>query len=320
MASGAFRTVIAALGAAFLLASCKEPEVRHEGEIVAVVDGEPIRVEELERALAAEAAITGDALDDPAWRDERRRRLLDDLVERKLLEQAAVRRGIRVSEAEIDRALLRLRADYPGEAYEDLLSSQKLGPTELRDRLRRQLLLERLLSREVYARVAVTDAEIDLWLEQNPDFLRSRPERVRASQIVVRTEEEARRILAELRKGASFAELAARHSLSPDAKVGGDLGWFARGEMPPPFEEVCFKLAPGEVSDVVESEYGFHLFLVQEKDRGQEVDEAERRKEAEARILREKALAAQAEFLARLRAEASIEVIENVLARVGERR
>lgn len=312
-------TVIAALGAAILLDACKEPEVRQEEETVAVVEGEPIHVEELERALAAEAAVTGDALDDPAWKDERRRRLLDEIIDRKLLEQAALRRGIRVSEAEVERALLRLRADYPGEAYEDLLSAQRLSPAELRDRLRRQLLLERLLSREVYARIAVTDAEIDAWLEQNPDFLRSRPERVRASQIVVKTEEEARRILAELRKGASFSEMAARHSLSPDAKVGGDLGWFARGEMPPVFEEVCFHLAPGRVSDVVESEYGFHLFLVQERERGQEVDEAERRREAEARILRDKMLAAQAEFLARLRTEAKIEVNEKVLARVGER-
>lgn len=312
-------TVIAALGAAILLDACKEPEVRQEEETVAVVEGEPIHVEELERALAAEAAVTGDALDDPAWKDERRRRLLDEIIDRKLLEQAALRRGIRVSEAEVERALLRLRADYPGEAYEDLLSAQRLSPAELRDRLRRQLLLERLLSREVYARIAVTDAEIDAWLEQNPDFLRSRPERVRASQIVVKTEEEARRILAELRKGASFSEMAARHSLSPDAKVGGDLGWFARGEMPPAFEEVCFHLAPGRVSDVVESEYGFHLFLVQERERGQEVDEAERRREAEARILRDKMLAAQAEFLARLRTEAKIEVNEKVLARVGER-
>ena len=311
--------VIAALGAAIFLDACKEPEVRQEEETVAVVEGEPIHVEELERALAAEAAVTGDALDDPAWKDERRRRLLDEIIDRKLLEQAALRRGIRVSEAEVERALLRLRADYPGEAYEDLLSAQRLSPAELRDRLRRQLLLERLLSREVYARIAVTDAEIDAWLEQNPDFLRSRPERVRASQIVVKTEEEARRILAELRKGASFSEMAARHSLSPDAKVGGDLGWFARGEMPPAFEEVCFHLAPGRVSDVVESEYGFHLFLVQERERGQEVDEAERRREAEARILRDKTLAAQAEFLARLRSEAKIEVNEKVLARVGER-
>jgi hypothetical protein len=71
---------------------------------------------------------------------------------------------------------------------------------------------------------------------------------------------------------------------------------------------------------VVESAYGFHLFLVQEKERGQEVDEAERRREAEARILREKALAAQSAFLERLRSEANVQVNEKVLARVGERR
>jgi len=310
----------AALGLGIILGSCTEPEANREEEVVAVVNGEAIRAQDLLRALSSEAAVTADALDEPEWREQRKRQLLDGLIERKLLEQAAVRHGIRIGEAELDRAVLRLRAEYPGEAYEELLTRQQLGSADLRDRLRRQLLLERLLAREVYARVAVTDAEVEAWLEQNPDFLQTRPERVRASQIVVKTEEEAREILAELRKGAPFAELAARHSLSPDAKVGGDLGWFARGEMPPPFDEVCFQLPPGRVSDVVESAYGFHLFLVQEKERGKEVDEAERRREAEARILREKALAAQSTFLERLRSEANLQVNEKVLARVGERR
>lgn len=309
-----------ALGLLLLLASCTEREGRQEEEIVALANGEAIAADELRRTLAAELQVAAPALEDDAWREERKRQLLDDLIERKLLEQAAVVHGIRIEDGEVDKAVLRLRAEYPGEAYEELLNTQRLTASDLRDRLRRRLLLERLLAREVYARVAVTDDEVEAWLEENPEFMQARPERVRASQIVVKTEEEAKKIRQELRKGASFAELATRHSLSPDARVGGDLGWFARGEMPPPFDEICFSLPPGRISDVVESAYGFHVFLVQEKKRSRPVDEGDRLREAEARLLREKTLEAQADFLARLRGEARIEVNEKVLARVGENR
>lgn len=287
---------------------------------MAVVNGEAISAHELQRALSTELRVAAPALEDPTWREERVRQLLEGLVERKLLEQAAVLHGVRIDEAEVDKAELRLRAEYPGDAYKELLDVQRMSAADLRNHLRRQLLLERLLAREVYARVAVTDAEVEAWLEENPDFLPSHPERVRASQIVVKTKEEAEKIRQELRRGASFAELATRHSLSPDAKVGGDLGWFARGEMPPPFDEVCFRLPPGRISEVVESAYGFHIFLVQEKERGREVDAGERFREAEAHILREKTLAAQTEFLQKLRQEAKVQVNEKVLARVGERR
>lgn len=315
------RRLVGALALILLpLGACTESEGSQMEETAALVNGEAIAVQELERALAIEAGVAGPALEDPAWRETRKRQLLEDLVERKLLEQAAAEHGIRVEEGEIDKAVLRLRAEYPGETYEDLLDAQGLSTAELRERLRRQLLLERLLAREVYARVAVTDAEVEAWLEANPEFMRDRPERVRASQIVVKTEKEAQEIRKELQKGASFSELASRHSLSPDARVGGDLGWFARGEMPPSFEEVCFNLAPGRISEVVESAYGFHIFLVQERERKVEVDEGERMAGAETRLLHEKTLEAQARFIAGLREEAKVTVNEKALARVGEKR
>lgn len=317
---GRARALLGALVLCIGLWACKEGEKRQAEEVVAVVRGEPIATHELAAALAAEARVAGLALEDPAWRERRKRELLEELIDRKLLERAAVEQGIRVDETEIDRAVLRLRAEYPGEAFDAMLDEQRLSDAELRDRLRRQLLVEQLLAREVYARVAVTDAEVEAWLEANPDFLRERPERVHASQIVVKTEEEAKRIREELRKGASFAELASRHSLSPDGRVGGDLGWFARGEMPPAFEEACFSLPPGRVSGVVESDYGFHIFLVHERQRAAKVPENERLREAEARLLHEKRLEAQTKFLAKLREEASVSVNEKVLARVGEKR
>ena len=65
-----------------------------------------------------------------------------------------------------------------------------------------------------------------------------------------------------LRQGEDFAKVAKEHSLSPDREQGGDLGFFAKGEMPPEFDAIVFKLAPGRISDLVQSDYGFHIFLV----------------------------------------------------------
>lgn len=311
---------LALIAATGCLVSCQETDRRPLDEVVATVDGEAITSRDVLYLLDAESEFAAQALDDPAWLSTRKQQLLDSLIERKLLELAAARQGIQVAEEEVDKAYLRLRAEYPGEAFEELLSHQRLTPVELRGRLRLQLLTERLFAREVYARIAVTDQEIATWLEGHPGLLVERPERVRASQIVVKSESEAKSILAELRAGASFAELATKHSLSPDARVGGDLGWFAKGEMPPPFDEICFSLPPGRISDVVESPYGFHIVLVHEKENAERIDPEERMQRAEAQLLQEKSLAAQQAFLAGLRADATIQVNEKALSGVGTRR
>lgn len=287
-------------------AACNEEEVDAAAVVIARVDGEPIRAGELARAL--EQGGMGQLP------PELQRRALDELIERRLLLAAARRRNVRVDDAEVEQAFARLRAGYPGEQFDRLLEAEGIDAAAFKQELRESILLQRLFVEEVVARVAVTDEEVNAWLEEHGDEL-ARPEQVRAAQIVVRTEEEAREILAQLQKGASFEELARASSLSPDGKNGGDLGFFAKGEMPPPFDEVCFELAPGRLSDVVASPYGFHVFKVLERRAASEPDEEEKRAEAERQIRREKEAAAQRALLARLRAAAQIDVDEAALVR-----
>jgi len=117
--------------------------------------------------------------------------------------------------------------------------------------------------------VKVTDREIERYYNQNLDFYET-PEQVKASHILFKTadkdEAEVRRraetVLAEIRGGADFAELAKKHSEDNSAQQGGDLGFFGRGDMVPQFEQVAFALAEGEVSDLVRSTYGFHIIKV----------------------------------------------------------
>src|SRR5690606_36379540 len=101
------------------------------------------------------------------------------------------------------------------------------------------------------------------YYDENKEMFELPSPEIRASHILVDTEEEAREILSKIRGGADFEELAKMYSKDPGTKdLGGDLGFFAKGKMVPEFEEAAFALNPGEVSDVVKTEYGYHVIKV----------------------------------------------------------
>jgi parvulin-like peptidyl-prolyl isomerase len=87
------------------------------------------------------------------------------------------------------------------------------------------------------------------------------PEQVRVRQIVVKDRQEAEGLLKRIKRGEPFEELARRHSTAPEAEMGGDLGFFGRGDMPEEFD-VVFSLKAGETSDIVQSPYGYHIFQI----------------------------------------------------------
>lgn len=133
-------------------------------------------------------------------------------------------------------------------------------------------------------------------------------------QIALRTPEEAKSALDQLRKGTAFDQLAQKVSISPDGKLGGDLGWFSRGRMPKAFDDACFSLGNGKISGVVASPYGFHVFklLGRRSARLRKFDDV--RREAELRATVEKRAQAERALLAQLRAAATIHVDTSSLA------
>jgi parvulin-like peptidyl-prolyl isomerase len=110
----------------------------------------------------------------------------------------------------------------------------------------------------------VSDDEIREYYDANKDEFQQ-PLMVRARQIVVGTEEEADALRTRLVRGEDFAEIARLHSLSPDAQSGGDLGVFAKGQMPEVFDEIVFRYRVGSISKVVKSPYGYHIFKVEDR-------------------------------------------------------
>lgn len=100
---------------------------------------------------------------------------------------------------------------------------------------------------------------------------------IRASHILVKTREKAEEILEELKMGADFAKLAREHSECPSKKRGGDLGRFSRGKMVKSFERAVFALKKSQISDIVQTQFGYHI-IRRTNDAGKSMKKKKRRK------------------------------------------
>lgn len=129
--------------------------------------------------------------------------------------------------------------------------------------LKDRALMEELLQKE--AKAAVTEDKLRKLYDETAKNLKPEEE-VRARHILVKTEDEAKKVEERLAKGEDFAKIAGEVSTDPGSgKQGGDLGFFGRNQMVPAFEEAAFKLEPGKVSEPVKSQFGYHIIKVEEK-------------------------------------------------------
>jgi peptidyl-prolyl cis-trans isomerase C len=280
---------------------------------VALVNGEAITAEALSRELRQiRAGGESEPVTEPL-----RRRLLDDLVDRALLLQQARARSIAVGQDQVERAFLRVRGEYPGTHFDDLLARERLSQAELKARLKEQLMVERLFHDEVFPRVVVPPAEVEKWYADHAAEAQE-PERVRVLQVVVSSRDEALTLRDRLRRDPSkFAEVARASSIGPEGKNGGELGWIGRGAGFPEVFDVCFSLPLNAVSDVVPSPYGFHVFRVVERKAASRRTLEQSRGEITERLLRDRRARAQEEYLAALRARATIQVDQAALSAVN---
>lgn len=303
----------------FALACPSQTQNLSEGSAVATVNGVAISLSTFERELTQELAALGSGESGPPSAeqlDALKRTLLDTLIERTLLLEAARELGVTPTPEEVDRRVLRAASDYPTSSFEGALAEGKTSLAELKVKTATLLTIEKLFEAHIYPRIAVTEAELREHYEQHSDDYQL-PEQVRAAQLVVRSHDEAKALLDQLKSGkASFAELARRHSLSPDAKVGGDLGFFSRGVMPPEFEQAVFSLAEGALSNIVVTDYGFHIFKLLAHRAPKRRALAEVRAEVEQELLGRKRSQAERTYVQGLKNRAEIRLNEQVLEAV----
>src|SRR6202011_5500370 len=165
---------------------------------------------------------------------------------------------------------------------------------------RNRLLMDSLLASE--GKAATTDAAMKKVYEEAAKQITDEQE-VHARHILVESEDEAKAVADELKKGADFAELAKKKSKDPGASDGGDLGFFTKDQMVPEFSNVAFALEPGKISDPVKSQFGWHIIKVEEKRARKAPDFDQVKAQIETYVTRK----AQADYVAKLREAAKVE-------------
>jgi len=147
------------------------------------------------------------------------------------------------------------------EAYKEFLESLRMDEDYFRDYLKKDIIINKMKER-ISQDIEVTDVElVDYYNNHINQFYV-----VKASHILLDTEEEAKEILERVKEGEDFNALAREYSTDPSVKNNsGDLGYFRHGMMVEPFERAAFALEPGEISDIVKSEYGYHIIKVEDK-------------------------------------------------------
>ena len=198
------------------------------------------------------------------------------LIEEELLYQDTQAQGIVVGDQRVADELAGIKQRFPSEEeFQTTLTTLKTSENELKRKIQRSFAIRELISKLV-ADVQVTDEEIKTFYDGNPSLFVS-PEQVQARHILIKVAPEAeadqktkarQKITAvqkKIKSGEDFAELAQTYSEGPSSVKGGDLGFFQRGQMVKPFEDAAFALKKDEVSDVVETRFGYHLIQVTDR-------------------------------------------------------
>ncbi|MCK4223890.1 MAG: peptidylprolyl isomerase [candidate division Zixibacteria bacterium] len=251
--------------------------------IVAVVGNQIILESELEMQLNLYANQMGVELKTEKQKSQLENQLLEQMINDKLLLIAAQKDTIiEVTSKEVEEAvrnqLKKIKSEFSEEAFEAQLKAEGLTESELkkkyREQIKNQMMIDRLVSSKL-SKVSVSTREVKDFYQTYKDSIPDQPEAVKLSHILLEIKpsqetldslkRKAEMVLKLTEKDKDFSHLASLYSDDPSAKEGGDLGFFKKGDMIPKFEEVAFALKPGEISKVVETEFGYHIIKVEEK-------------------------------------------------------
>ena len=289
-------------------------------EIVARVNGEAISGKDLDDAVKAVAGRAGPI--PPDERDRVYRGVLDNMIGYRLIIQEAKERKIAVPDAELDAQVAQIRAQFPSEAqFQQALTAQKTTLEAVRSDTRDEMSAEKLVESAIADKVAVKPEAVTDFYQKNQDKFQQGP-RVRASHILIgipqnadaatkqQAKTKAEALLKDLKSGKDFAATAKANSQDPgSAPNGGDLGYFEQGQMVPPFEQAAFALKTGEMSEIVETQFGYHIIKLADKQDSRVVPLDEAKQQIE-QYLTEQNRHAQTElFVNGLKAKAKIEIL-----------
>jgi len=250
-----------------------------EEKKAAIVNGSVITQRAFDQevtVLRAQIEQSGQKIEDKQI-DEFKKHVMNQLVSTELLYQDSKEKGIKISDEQLATYLADVMKRFPSEEeFKKGLSEMNMTEAEMKIKLRKSLAIQELVTKHVALETEVTDDEAKAFYDMRQELFQV-PESVKASHILIKVatgatqpEKEAamtkiKELQEKVKNGEDFAELAKKNSECPSAPNGGDLGFFSKGQMVKPFEDAAFALAPGDVSDIVETQFGYHLIKAVER-------------------------------------------------------
>ena len=245
--------------------------------------------------------------------------VLEGLIEREILIQESRKAGINISDQKVDEQLAKIKKRYPDEnEFKNALSQMDLSEDDVKNQIKHGLAIRELIDKQITDKVVITDKESKAFYDGNPQLFKQ-PEQVKASHILIKADANAdeakkaeakkkiKEVQQKLKDGGDFSALAKEFSEGPSNVKGGDLGYFNRGQMVKPFEDAAFAMQPNEVSDIVETRFGYHLIKVYDKKPEQVLAYADVKDKLNEHLKKEKVAKQASEYVAKLRKNAKIE-------------
>ena len=288
-------------------------------EVLARVNGAPITRAEVDRAILIFLAQSRASHDlTPEARKEAENAALEQLIGSKLLYQ----NGLKLNLSDLDRLVsekvAQAQAKFPSSAaYEAALKTNNLTEPEAREIVRHDIVVTTVLERDVIAKITISEPDLRTFYRENLEKF-TLPATVQISHILIETgpeatveekitaRDKAEKLRSRLLAGEGFAALAKSESSCPSKEEGGDLGVFGKDEMVPEFEAAVATLKPGEISQVVETGYGFHVLKLVERKSVSVRSFDEAKKEIESFLTQTRTQQAIVDYVSELKKNATI--------------
>lgn len=190
--------------------------------------------------------------------------VLDKLIEDYTIIAYGIKKGVVLSRDALDQKVEERQKKNNPKSFENFLNENEISFSRWRQLIEDEIKAGYVLEQEIGKDIKVSMDEIQNYYYKNLEVY-DVPERVRVRHIVTDSLKKANEVYARILSGENFAKLAVNHSIAPERSKGGDLGYFARGTFPKEFDDACFKLTKGEVSPIVKSSYGYHIFKLLDK-------------------------------------------------------
>ena len=291
---------------------------------VASVNGVAVSQEQFDRVMAPYelqiAAMGGGAVTEEQIAQVITK-VLDNLIATELLYQESQKSGIKVEGKEINETYDAQKAQFQNDAeFQEALKQSQYNDSSFRDEIKQWLSIQHFIGKKFSENTTISDEEVKKYFNDNPDKFQQ-PAQVRASHIMIIVDSDAdqskkddakkqiEQVMRRLKAGEDFAALAKEVSQDISSKEnGGDLDYFSKGDLPQSFEDAAFALKPGEISGIVETEYGYHIIKLTDKIDAKKITYNESKEDIKNGLKTNKVNSDVNKYVAELRGKASVEI------------